>query len=59
MIDRAPSKEIMDDIPMVRADVFDYDSVDFIIISSNAYEQEIYDFLLKKIPKERIKRIYG
>ena len=59
VIDRAPSKEIMDDIPMVRADVFDYDSVDFIIISSNAYEQEIYDFLLKKIPKERIKRIYG
>jgi len=59
VIDKAPAKEEVNDIAMVKADLFDYDSVDFIIISSNAYEQEIYDFLIKKVDKDRIERIYG
>jgi len=59
VLDMNPATNTLCDIPVCKAESFEYSSVDFIIISSKRFEPEIFSFLLKKTEGSKIGRIYG
>ncbi|MFT4940797.1 MAG: hypothetical protein ACI88A_003856 [Paraglaciecola sp.] len=58
IIDRAPSQETLLGVPLVNSKSCKLDQFDFIIISSQFSEQEIYETLLTQVTAERIGRFY-
>ncbi|HEY3384837.1 MAG TPA: glycosyltransferase [Vicinamibacterales bacterium] len=60
IVDQRPTQgEQMRGIPIVQKCTFDFSTVDRVIVSSKAYEAEIYAELLEVLPPHRIERIYG
>lgn len=58
IIDSAPSQQEMLGFRLVKSDLCNLDEYDFIIISSQFSEQEIYQFLESQIDKTKIGRMY-
>ncbi|UCF92599.1 MAG: glycosyltransferase [Desulfobacterales bacterium] len=59
IVDRNPARSRLAGIPVQRAQQFDFQAVAHIIISSKAFEAEIFDELRAKVPCDRIERIYS
>jgi hypothetical protein len=58
IVDRAPSQEMLLGVPLINSKVCKFDLFDFIIISSQFSEQEIYETLLTHVKPEKIGRLY-
>ena len=58
IIDRAPTKDTLLGVPLVSSKSCELNQFDFIIISSQFSEQEIYETLLTQVKAEKIGRLY-
>lgn len=60
IVDQRPARdEWIRGIPIVEKAAFDFSTIEHVIISSKAHQEEIYRELLERLPVSKIERIYG
>jgi len=59
IVDRSPVRDSITGIPVFSRDNVDWHTVDRVIISSKAFEEDIYHWLVHKVPAEKIEMIYN
>jgi len=58
ILDKNPSRNYINGIPVIATDLFDYQSADVFVVSSYFYNEEIINLLKKSVPKSRILSFY-
>ncbi|MBN2644203.1 MAG: glycosyltransferase [Desulfuromonadaceae bacterium] len=59
VVDRCPSRRFIEEVPVFSLDEVDWHAVERIIVSSRAFEQEIYAWLAQRVPREKVELIYS